>query len=190
MIVWSRTLPIQYAASHGFPALDRLARVEEAEPAEPCNVGERRRLGLRQVDRLAEDGAEALRAGAEVRLGREGDVDLEAALEQEDAVESRAGAHIPVVDCIDGRRPVRDHVIEVGVLGNAQEDVDVRPSILAPEGRRAGHRSARDPLVSPSPLEQALAYLVALLRREHARPARRAATRPPAPTRRSGQGAS
>ena len=176
-------------------ALDRLARVEEAEPAEPGDVGERRRLGRRNVDGLAEDGAEARRAGAEVRLGRERDVDLEAALEQEDAVEGRAGAHIPVVDgagfLVDGARPVGDHLVEVGALGDAEEDVDVRPAVLVPERCRSGQRGAGDAIVCASPLEQAVSNLVALLRRVHARrPARRAASRRRAPTRLSGRGAS
>ena len=44
-------------------ALDRLARVEDAEPAEPGDVRERRRLGRRNVDGLPEDGAGSSESG-------------------------------------------------------------------------------------------------------------------------------
>ena len=159
MSVWSRTLPIQYVASHGLAPLDRLARVKEAEPAEPGDVGERRWVGRREVDRLAEDGAEARRTRAEVRLGREGDVHLEAVREQKDPVERIAGANVPVMDgaglVVDGGRPVDDHLVEVGALGDAEEDVDVRPAVLVAERRRPGQRRAGDAIVLPGPLEQA-----------------------------------
>ncbi len=79
-------------------ALDRLVRVEDPEPAEAGDVGERRRLGRRYLDGLPEGELEARRSGAEVQLGGECDVDLEAAVEQEDPVESRAGPDVPVVD--------------------------------------------------------------------------------------------
>ena len=178
----------------GLVSLDGLVRVEDAEPAEAGHVGEGRRLGRRYLDGLPEGELEARRSSAEVQLGSECDIDLEAALEQEDPVESRAGPDVPVVDglafLVEGGRPVGDHLVEIGALCDAQEDVDVGPAILVAQRRGTRQRGAGDAIVPASPREQAFSNLVALLRRVHARPARPAASRVPVRKRPSGRGAS
>lgn len=90
--------------------------------------------------------AEAWAESAELRRRTERDVDLERAEEKEDPIEGLGMAHIQVMDgtmlAIHHLGPVGDHLRTVGVGGEAQGEIDVRP--------RSSRPSAADP-VSAAP---------------------------------------
>ena len=154
-------------------ALDRDPRVQDEEPAEAGQVVRRGWLRKRFLSRLAEDDAERRAARAEVALRRERDVNLQAVREQEDAVDRADGGQVPVMDGAElvGETggPVGHDDAHVGVLGEAEVDVDVGPAVLLTLGGRPSGRRARDTVVLAGELEQPCADALAILRREHAR---------------------
>src|SRR6266498_1273091 len=79
------------------------------------------------------------------------------------------------VEVMQGRKlavevvaPIREDRIELDVLGDAEEQVDVGPSVLSAVRRGAGHRSARDPRVLLGELEQLPSQRFLMIAGEHA----------------------
>src|SRR6266536_3751931 len=78
------------------------------------------------------------------------------------------------VEVMQGRKlavevvaPIREDRIELDVLGDAEEQVDVGPSVLSASRRGAGHRSARDPRVLLGELEQLPSQRFPMIAGEH-----------------------
>ena len=72
--------------------------------------------------------------GPNAEARREGDVDLEPALEQKHAIEPGGGADVEVVDralvTIDRLRPVPHDHVDVRAIVDTEEEVDVRPAVI------------------------------------------------------------
>jgi hypothetical protein len=70
-------------------------------------------------------------------LGRRSDrhVELEASGKQEDAVDRRAPAQVPVMKhpklALESFRPIGEHGLRLDPVGDAEREVDVRPAVLA-----------------------------------------------------------
>jgi hypothetical protein len=150
--------------------------VQDVVPREPDEmagvVRARPRLSRRG---LAEDDAEG--AGperSERRGGRERQVDLEAVAEHERAVRRRARVQVEVVhgaELADGEvAPVAEHVGRRRALGDAEEQVDVRPAVLGVTRSRAGDRRAHDARVGAGALEEQRPHRLAAVGGEQSRP--------------------
>lgn len=122
--------------------------------------------------RIAEDNVEGP-VSEWTELGGRGErqVDLEEFAEEERAVGGSAGPQVEVVYRtefgVDEFTPLVQCLGDVVTPGHAEEQVDVRPAVLAAAGSRAGDRGADDALVIAGSLEQLRAHLLATGHREH-----------------------
>ncbi len=80
-------------------------------------------------------------------------------------------AHIQVMDgtmlAIHHLGPVGDHLRTVGVGGEAQGEIDVRPPVLATERGGPGQRSAADATIGPGYRDELIPQPFAILGGEH-----------------------
>ena len=152
-------------------ALDREARSHGMVDAEPEQVVCRCRRRLRQVDRGAEEEPEPRSTRTEGGGGREREVDLEAAREQEDAVDRGSGGKVEEVDAVevggDPPRPVSEDVVERHRVRDGEREVEVGPAVAGAVGE-AAHDGCRDHArIGLGQREHVVADAVAVLDAEH-----------------------
>jgi hypothetical protein len=105
--------------------------------AEAEGVRRIRRRVRRTVDGLAEQQRKAIGRRRERRCGREREIDLKAAGQEEDAIDARAGRIVEepaAAERLHGQRPVAEHRVERHVVRDAERQVDVRPPVAAGGG--------------------------------------------------------
>jgi hypothetical protein len=90
------------------------------------------------VTRLAEQHRELRPPRAERRGGRDRDIELERARQEECAVDGGLPSHVPVVDdpqlALQALRPLRGNVLRLEPIRDAERKVDVGPAVLAASG--------------------------------------------------------
>jgi hypothetical protein len=144
------------AADHvlGLPhpaARDARPRVQPVQPGQPDELGRVRRpdLGLRHG--LTGQQPERRGAGAELRLGRERQVDLQRAGQQENPVGGGAADDVQVVNGavvgVHDGGPVGYRGGEFGAGGEAERQVDVGPAVFGAGRGGAGQRDAGDAFI-------------------------------------------
>ena len=129
----------------------------------------RRRIG--SLHRLTEQQLEPGAEGAELGAGRERDVDLQAAGEQEHAIDRGQERQVEEMNgaelALEVTRPLGE---EVGSFRSGREpecEVEVRPAIAAAQGQRPHHRARDHATVRARHLQQPVAHAIALLDAEH-----------------------
>src|SRR5262249_54753231 len=127
------------------------------------------RRGRSPVDALAEDGAPIRATGAEVGDRGEGDIDLEAAGQEEDSVDARSEGKVPVVEgaevALEDPGPPREGGRQVA--RDREGQVDVGPLILSAGREGAGGGGGDDAVIRLGELEEALPHPVTLRDGEH-----------------------
>ena len=123
--------------------------------------------GLRQLDGAAEEEAEARPARAELRRRAEREVDLEAAGEEEDAVDRRAEGDVEEVDAVELVRhspgPVGEDLGNRHVVVDGERQVDVGPAVAGTLREPADDRRADDARVGLRQSEHVVASALAVL---------------------------
>jgi len=98
----------------------------------------------RTIDLLTEHRPEARPASAELGRAREAEVDLQAAGKDERAIGRRSRPQVEVMEraepVVEERRPGIDGLLQIVPGRDAEEQVDVRPPILAPLRGRPSDR--------------------------------------------------
>src|SRR5437588_3719499 len=101
------------------------------------------------LDRLAEEEPKLGTPRAEVALRREREVDLQAAGEQEDAVDRRLAQEVEEVGRVELKlelpRPLVDNVHDRHAVGDAEGQVEIRPAVSRPMREPADDRAGDDP---------------------------------------------
>jgi hypothetical protein len=139
---------------------------------DPEEVPSGGRCRVAPLDGAAEEQPERRTQRAEVRFGREGQVDLQIAGQEEDAVDRRGNGEIEqvrgpeVTSQVPG--PVGQHLVHARAARNAEGEVQVRPSIPVSPGESADLGAGGDAIVRARQLEQEVACAIALLDGEHA----------------------
>src|SRR5260370_39477755 len=114
----------------------------------------------------AEEGADVWAGCAEFLSGCHRHVDLKAIWQEEDAVDTRAGEQVEVVENaefpIERLRPVMQDCAERDAVGDSEGNVDVGPVVPGAKGRGAGERSCCNPWVGPRQFQDAITYVVAV----------------------------
>ena len=123
------------------------------------------------LDGAAEEQPERRTQRAEVRFGREGQVDLQIAGQQEDAVDRGTNGEI---EQVRGKEvagqvlgPVRQHLVHARAARDAEGEVQIRPSIPVSPGESADLGAGDDAIVRARQPEQEVARAIALLDGEH-----------------------
>ena len=129
------------------------------------------RLHVRPLDRLAEEQAEPRPRRAERGSRREREIELEAAREQEDAVDRGAAREVEElhgVELVDeAARPVGEHVGHVDAVRDRERQVEVRPAVARALGKRADDRARDDAVIRVRQRKHAVAHPLAILDAEH-----------------------
>jgi hypothetical protein len=121
--------------------------------------------------RRAEHEPEPRSTGTEAGCRGHREIQLQGVRQQEDAVDGRAALEVDqphrteLAD--EGPRPVVEHVVHPGVIGDPEGEIDVREAIAGIHRERSDDRAGDDAIVLPGELQDALAQLVALLEGEH-----------------------
>jgi hypothetical protein len=152
-------------------ALDADSRahgVMRTEPEKVAGRGPRRRFPL---DGVAEEQRELGPERTKVALGREGEVDLQIAGKQKDAVDRRPKRQVEQVHRTelagDLRSPIGQHRVSGGAVGEAEGQIQVRPAVAAALCQRSDLGAGHDASVRLRDLQQAIAHTIALLDGEH-----------------------
>jgi hypothetical protein len=97
-------------------------------------------------------------------LRREGEVELQAAGHEEDAIDARPGRQVEQEDAaellLDRLRPVREHVESRNAFGDAEREVEIGPAVSAARRERADGRAGDDAVVRLGELEHPRANTV------------------------------
>jgi hypothetical protein len=130
--------------------------------------------GGRGFDLAPEQQTEPRAARAELRRGAERQVDLQAARQQEHAVDQRLRRQVEEVDGAERvgelARPVGQHPIDPLVAGDAERQVDVRPAVAAVAGQRADRGAGDHPGIGCCHPKDVVAHALAIGDGEHAAP--------------------
>src|SRR6266508_2489201 len=160
------------------PAFDAAPGVQDVVPREPDQVAGVRRWGLGPPDRLAEDGTEMRPTRAELAGRGEAEVHLEAGRQQKCTVDRGGNLEIEVVQgtelAMKVVAPIGEHRVQRDPVHDAEEQVDVRPSVLSAVRRGAGHRGPRDARVLLGEPEQLPPQRIPMIAGEHATESSRA----------------
>jgi hypothetical protein len=132
-------------------ARDARPRVQPVEPGQAGELGRGRRRGLSPRHRPAGHQPERRGVRAELSLGREGQVDLQGAGQQEDPVGGGPAHDVQVmngavVGVHDGG-PVGYRRAEFGAGGETERQVDVGPAVFGADRGGPGQRDAGDAFI-------------------------------------------
>jgi hypothetical protein len=152
-------------------AFDAASSVQDVMPRKPDDVSGVQPGGLGSLDRLAEDGAELRSARAELPCRGEPEVDLEARRQEKCTVDRGWDLEVEVVQgsqlAVEVVAPIGDDHIERHLFGDAEEEVDVGPSVLPAVRSGTGHRSSRDARVLLREPEQLRSQRIPMIAGEH-----------------------
>lgn len=155
----------------GLAAFDAAPSVQHVMPAKPDAVPGVRWRGRGWRDRPAEDPVEVRAMGAELAGRGEAEVDLKAGRQQKRPVDRIGHLELEVVQggklAVEVVGPIGDDRIQRDVVGDAEVQVDVGPSILPAVRRGAGHRSSRDPRILLGEPEQLAAQPITMVAGKH-----------------------
>src|SRR5207244_7087114 len=108
----------------------------------------------------AEEGAEARAACSEFLLWRHRHINFEAAGQEENSVDARAGAQVPMVKsaefAVEDLGPIIKDSFGASAIGDPEGDVNIGPFVLGTDRCGAGERTRCDPWVVLRQIQDAI----------------------------------
>ncbi len=166
---------VAHPAQHIFSLQQARARharshMEGVQPCHPDELIRIRTWGRPRFSRKPEDHAEFWTRRTKFAAGPEGEIDLQAVIEQKNPVQDVAtpdvAAGYRLVVAIHTQGPVSKHLIHVSIGRQRQREVNVRPAILEPDSCRAEMGGTGNTCVRLCGRNQFPANPFSLLRRE------------------------
>ena len=147
------------------------ASVKGVQPGEADDVSGRRSRKWPRFVGCSEQKAERWRERSEFRGSHECEIHLQRARQQKDAIRPQARLDIQVVrrpmPVVHLPRPVGENAGQVGISGDGECEIDIRPAVFAFYRARAGDSGADDARVSARLFDKLGTQSSSLFRCEH-----------------------